>query len=104
MDKGKNVELDEVYNFTLRVAYLSHLTRPKPSQSQQQSQQQPFIPGHKSTGSRHLASSIATFSITDLLKDSKSVKFPEKFVKVLEKKCEQVAMGRDPQLVMFLFY
>lgn len=103
MDKGKNVELDEVYNYTLRVAYLSHLTRPKPSQSQQQSQQ-PFIPGHKSTGSRHLASSIATFSITDLLKDSKSVKFPEKFVKVLEKKCEQVAMGRDPQLVMFLFY
>lgn len=95
IDKGKGADRDGVYNFVLRVAYLSHLTSPKPAQ------QPVFTSGHKATSSKHLASSISNISISDLLKDSlsrdsKGVKFPEKFVKALEKKCEQVAMGRDP--------
>ncbi|TIB94728.1 hypothetical protein E3Q19_00111 [Wallemia mellicola] len=93
-DKGKQPEREGVYNFALRVSYLSYLTRPKIATS--------FTPGHKSTPSKHLATSITNISISDVLKDSlgrdaKGVKFPEKFVKALEKKCEQVAMGRDPQ-------
>ena len=96
-DKGKQPEREGVYNFALRVSYLSYLTRPKIATS--------FTPGHKSTPSKHLATSITNISISDVLKDSlgrdaKGVKFPEKFVKALEKKCEQVAMGRDPQWVV----
>ncbi|TIB08810.1 hypothetical protein E3P89_02919 [Wallemia ichthyophaga] len=97
IDKGKGADRDSVYNHALRVAYLSHLTSPKPSQP---SQTAAFTSPHKQTSSKHLAS-ISSISISDVLKDSltrdsKGVKFPEKFVKALEKKCEQVAMGRDP--------
>lgn len=100
IDKGKGADRDSVYNHALRVAYLSHLTSPKPSQP---SQTAAFTSPHKQTSSKHLAS-ISSISISDVLKDSltrdsKGVKFPEKFVKALEKKCEQVAMGRDPMWV-----
>lgn len=57
---------------------------------------------HHSRLSGALSSSI--FSIGDLFKDprdgSKSVKFPEKLVKVLETKLQNIAMGKDPGCVL----
>jgi hypothetical protein len=53
-----------------------------------------------------LSSSI--YSIGDLFKDirdgpgSKSVKFPEKLLKVLEQKLQDIAMAKDPTCVSFL--
>ena len=45
------------------------------------------------------------FSIGDLFKDvgrdgPKSVKFPEKLLKVLEAKMQNIAMGKDPSYVI----
>ncbi|KAL1692603.1 hypothetical protein GGG16DRAFT_89763 [Schizophyllum commune] len=45
-------------------------------------------------------SALSNFSISDLFKDvrdgPKSVKFPEKMLKVLENKLQNIAMGKDP--------
>lgn len=59
---------------------------------------------HISRLSGALSSSI--FSIGDLFKDMregpKSVKFPEKLLKVLEQKLQDIAMGKDAACVMLL--
>jgi hypothetical protein len=48
-------------------------------------------------------SALSNFSIGDLFKDvrdgPKSVKFPEKLLKVLEQKLQNIAMGKDPACV-----
>lgn len=57
---------------------------------------------HVSRISGALSSSI--FSLGDLFKDvrdgPKSVKFPEKLMKVLEQKLQDIAMGKDPACVL----
>jgi hypothetical protein len=63
---------------------------------------------HYSRMSAAFSSSI--YSIGDLFKDirdgpgSKSVKFPEKLLKVLEQKLQDIAMRKDPACVSFLFH
>lgn len=43
---------------------------------------------------------LSTFSLGDLFRDgAKSVKYPEKLLKVLEQKLQDIAMGRDPACV-----
>lgn len=49
---------------------------------------------------------LSNFSIGDMIKDlrdgpnSKSVKFPDKLIKVLEQKLQDIAMGKDPACVI----
>lgn len=47
-----------------------------------------------------ISDAISNFSIGDLFKDvrdgPKTVKYPEKLLKVLEQKLQDVAMGKDP--------
>jgi hypothetical protein len=54
-----------------------------------------------------LSSSMAIFNVGDLFRDirdgPKSVKFPEKLLKVLEQRLENIAMGRDSSCVSFAF-
>lgn len=76
--------------------YLSHLTQAKPAETPNTA----LSARDKDYSSRlsgALSSSIV--SIGDLFKDirdgSKSVKFPEKMVKVLEQKLQDIAMARD---------
>lgn len=49
-------------------------------------------------------SALSNFSIGDMFKDiregPKSVKFPEKLLKVLEQKLQDIAMGKDAACVM----
>lgn len=51
-------------------------------------------------------SALSNFSLSDMfdsIRDgSKSVKFPEKLVKVLEQKLQAIAMGKEPGYVLFL--
>jgi cob(I)alamin adenosyltransferase len=79
--------------------YLSYLLQPKPTE-----------PTHATNGEAkdhrdHLRSiQNSIFSIGDLFKDvgrdgPKSVKFPEKLIKVLELKLENIAMAKDPVYV-----
>ncbi|KAJ6518733.1 hypothetical protein C8R45DRAFT_949096 [Mycena sanguinolenta] len=100
------INTDDLFNYVLRVAYLSHLLVAKTETAATASE----VRGHRS----HL-SALSNFSIGDLFKDTrdgpKSVKFPEKLLKVLEQKLQNVAMGKDPaysdQLVrrtMAVFY
>ncbi|KAK7024966.1 hypothetical protein R3P38DRAFT_3316586 [Favolaschia claudopus] len=74
---------DDLFN------YLNHLLLPKPEVVTI-----PEVRGHRSQ-----FSVLSNFSIGDLFKDvrdgSKSAKFPEKFLKVLEQKLQNVAMGKD---------
>lgn len=45
-------------------------------------------------------SALSNFSISDMFRDgSKSVKFPEKLIKVLEQKLQDIAMGKDAAYV-----
>jgi hypothetical protein len=48
-------------------------------------------------------SALSNFSISDMFRDvrdgPKSVKFPEKLLKVLEQKLQDIAMGKDPACV-----
>ena len=49
-----------------------------------------------------LLSALSNFSIGDMfrdVRDSKSVKFPEKLLKVLEQKLQDIAMGKDSACV-----
>jgi len=53
-------------------------------------------------------SALSSFSIGDIFKDirdgPKSVKFPEKLIKVLEQKLQDIAMGKDPECVTAITY
>ena len=54
-------------------------------------------------------SALSNFSIGDVFRDvagggSKSTKFPEKLLKVLEQKLQDVAMGKDPMSVIFYYH
>lgn len=75
-------------------SYLSHLLEPKPEVVATASE----VRDHR----RHL-SALSNFSIGDLFKDvrdgPKNVKFPEKLLKVLEQKLQNIAMGKDPACV-----
>jgi hypothetical protein len=89
---------EDLFSYVLRVALLSHLLLSKrnvPLSS-------PEI-REKDTSSRLSAaitnSVVSIVAIGDLFKDirdgSKSVKFPEKLLKVLEQKLQDIAMGKD---------
>ena len=51
-------------------------------------------------------SALSNFSLGDMFRDvrdgSKSTKFPEKLLKVLEQKLQDIAMGKDPVCVSYL--
>jgi hypothetical protein len=53
-------------------------------------------------------SALSNFSIGDMFKDirdgPKSVKFPEKLLKVLEQKLQDIAMGKDPACVVLIHF
>jgi hypothetical protein len=83
---------------------LSYLIQPKSPKAPNTSG--PDIPEKEHTHrfSGAISSSIVSFG--DLFKDirdgpgSKSVKFPEKLLKVLELKLQNIAMGKDPACVV----
>jgi hypothetical protein len=79
--------------------YLSYLMQPKPVESPQNAN---GGEGERRDHLRTIQNSI--FSIGDLFKDvgregPKSVKFPEKLLKVLEQKMQNIAMGKDAACV-----
>ena len=61
------------------------------------------VPEKEHTGHRFSGAISSSFvSIGDLfnMRDGKSVKFPEKLLKVLEQKLQNIAMGKDPACVV----
>ena len=72
-----------------------------------QTESLPAVNGENKEYKDHLRSiQNSIFSIGDLFKDvgrdgPKSVKFPEKLLKVLEAKMQNIAMGKDPGYVVF---
>ncbi|KII90117.1 hypothetical protein PLICRDRAFT_40318 [Plicaturopsis crispa FD-325 SS-3] len=85
---------DDLFDYALRVALLSYLVQPKPADTPGASEVR-----EKDHLSRLSAVSNSILSIGDLFKDTrdgpKSVKFPEKLLKVLEQKLQDIAMGKD---------
>ncbi|KAJ3822209.1 hypothetical protein EV361DRAFT_921967 [Lentinula raphanica] len=87
---------DELLNYVLRVALLSYLMVPKPTTTAEMKSSDSKDREHSSR-----LSALSNFSIGDMIKDlrdgpnSKSVKFPEKLIKVLEQKLQDIAMGKD---------
>lgn len=77
------------YNYSL----LSYLMLPKPTESSPN----PNEVREREPHSR--LSALSNFSMGDLFKDvrdgPKSVRFPEKLLKVLEQKLQNIAMGKD---------
>lgn len=83
------------------TSVLSYLMLPKPStdHSQPGASSSELRDGHSSR-----LSALSNFSIGDMFKDisvsgSKSTKFPEKLLKVLEQKLQDIAMGKDARCV-----
>jgi hypothetical protein len=81
-------------------SYLSYLMMPKPTVETVTTATTTDL-RDRETHSR--LSALSNFSIGDLFKDvrdgPKSVKFPEKLLKVLEQKLQNIAMGKDPACV-----
>jgi hypothetical protein len=82
-------------------SYLSYLMMPKPTVETVTTTATTTDLRDRETHSR--LSALSNFSIGDLFKDvrdgPKSVKFPEKLLKVLEQKLQNIAMGKDPACV-----
>ncbi|KAJ3727280.1 hypothetical protein DFJ43DRAFT_1156909 [Lentinula guzmanii] len=87
---------DELFNYVLRVALLSYLMIPKPTTTAEMKTNDSKDREHSSR-----LAALSNFSIGDMIKDlrdgpnSKSVKFPDKLIKVLEQKLQDIAMGKD---------
>ncbi|CAK5271137.1 unnamed protein product [Mycena citricolor] len=93
---SRYVSDDDLFNYVLRVSYLSYLMTPKPTEVTTQVSTSSDLRDKEHSR----LSALSNFSIGDLFKDirdgSKSVKFPEKLLKVLEQKLQNIAMGKDP--------
>ncbi|KAJ7619343.1 hypothetical protein FB45DRAFT_156615 [Roridomyces roridus] len=94
---SKYVTDDDIFAYALRVSFLSYLLMPKPTETT--TAVTPAADARdRETHSR--LSALSNFSIGDLFKDvrdgPKSVKFPEKLLRVLEQKLQNIAMGKDP--------
>ncbi|KAL4063041.1 hypothetical protein V8B97DRAFT_2087962 [Scleroderma yunnanense] len=87
---------DDLFDYVLRVAILSHLTSSKVTDVHTKPVE-PREKEHHSKLSGAISQSIV--SIGDIFKEirdgSRSVKFPEKLLKVLEQKLQSIVMGRD---------
>lgn len=87
---------DDLFDYVLRVAILSYLTSSKVTDAQTKPTE-PKEKEHHYKLSGAISQSIV--SIGDIFKEirdgSKSVKFPEKLLKVLEQKLQSIVMGRD---------
>ncbi|KAK7055402.1 hypothetical protein R3P38DRAFT_2846886 [Favolaschia claudopus] len=94
---SKYVNDDELFNYTLRVSFLSYLMMPKPTETVTAPAN---VPSDLREREHSRLSALSNFSIGDIFKDvrdgPKSVKFPEKLLKVLEQKLQNIAMGKDP--------
>ncbi|KAL5479036.1 hypothetical protein ACEPAI_2324 [Sanghuangporus weigelae] len=90
---------DDVFTYALRVSFLSYLMQPKAVDPNATPEPETREREHTSTRiSDAISNSI--FSIGDLFKDvtrdgHRSVKFPEKLLKVLDAKLANIAMGKD---------
>ncbi|KAI5990422.1 hypothetical protein EDD15DRAFT_2280125 [Pisolithus albus] len=87
---------DDLFDYVLRVAILSHVTSSKVTDAHAKVAETKEKDHHyKLSG----AISYSIVSIGDIFKEigggSKSVKFPEKLLKVLEQKLQSIVMGRD---------
>ncbi|KAI0318044.1 hypothetical protein OF83DRAFT_1118175 [Amylostereum chailletii] len=88
---------EDLFNYVLRVAFLGYLLSPKAADSV--SSPVPDSSREKEHVSRLSGISSSILSVGDLFRDvrdgSKNVKFPEKLLKVLEQRLENIAMGKD---------
>ncbi|KAF8064055.1 hypothetical protein FPV67DRAFT_1503362 [Lyophyllum atratum] len=86
---------EELFNYVIRVAILSYLMMPKAVEPSKVAAVEAREREHSSR-----LSALSNFSISDMFRDvrdgPKSVKFPEKLLKVLEQKLQDIAMGKDP--------
>ncbi|KAJ7153568.1 hypothetical protein C8R43DRAFT_1126845 [Mycena crocata] len=94
---SKYVSDDDLFNYALRVSFLSYLMMPRPTETTTTTATTADL---RDRESHSRLSALSNFSIGDLFKDvrdgPKSVKFPEKLLKVLEQKLQNIAMGKDP--------
>ncbi|KAJ6520605.1 hypothetical protein DFH09DRAFT_227803 [Mycena vulgaris] len=94
---SKYVNDDDIFNYALRVSFLSYLMLPKPTETVTTTAATSDL---RDREPHSRLSALSNFSIGDLFKDvrdgPKSVKFPEKLLKVLEQKLQNIAMGKDP--------
>ncbi|KAG5337071.1 hypothetical protein C0989_010912 [Termitomyces sp. Mn162] len=91
---------EDLFEYVLRVAILGYLLLPKTVDTT------PKISTTEVRDREHSSrlSALSNFSISDMFRDvrdgSKSVKFPEKLLKVLELKLQNISMGKDPGCVI----
>lgn len=86
--RQKHVKLADAYTFALRVAYLSYLLQPRARRTRQVAVPKPQV--HRSSTSFN--DLMKDFS---LVRDSKSTRFPNGFVPILEKRLTGVLMGKE---------
>ncbi|KAF8335868.1 uncharacterized protein EI90DRAFT_2912352 [Cantharellus anzutake] len=94
--RRERITNEDVYDYALRVAYLSHLMTPKPPPQAPETRRDESKDHHS-----RLSNIVAPINLLgDLFRDAgrdghRSVKFPEKLLKVLDAKMQNVAMGKD---------
>ncbi|EIN05310.1 hypothetical protein PUNSTDRAFT_92196 [Punctularia strigosozonata HHB-11173 SS5] len=90
---------EELFNYTLRVALLAYLMQPKPEVQSQNTESERREREYVARLQGAVSNSLV--SIGDLFKDTlrdgpKTVQFPEKMLKVLDKRLEKIGMAQDP--------
>ncbi|TFK48247.1 hypothetical protein OE88DRAFT_562689 [Heliocybe sulcata] len=90
---------EDLFNYTLRVALLAYLIQPKAVEASTNGEPRESRESKDYSSRLTGALSNSIFSIGDLFKDARdgprSVKFPEKLLKVLEQRLQDIAMGKD---------
>ncbi|KAG8908782.1 hypothetical protein FRB99_003020 [Tulasnella sp. 403] len=101
---GKERMTDEdVYRYTFRVAYLSHLLTSRRSEAQEKlnaDQREKDTERELNHGRISGAISSSINSLAGMLKGptkDRNARFPTEFLKVLDQKMQNIALGKDPQ-------
>ncbi|KAF9528741.1 hypothetical protein CPB83DRAFT_853670 [Crepidotus variabilis] len=91
---------EDLFDYALRVAVLSYMMQPKVVVNHTSNESKPAAMDAPEREHVSRLAAFTNFNIGDMFRDvgrdgSKSVKFPDKMIKVLEQRLQDIAMGRD---------
>lgn len=95
-----HVTTEDVYNYALRVGYLSYLITPRTVIKNAEGETKASSGPSKAPAPTRSTFQSTIASLSEVLKDSSkdrsSTRFPKDFIKVFQTKLQDIAMGRDP--------
>ncbi|KAJ1301450.1 hypothetical protein OPQ81_008708 [Rhizoctonia solani] len=86
----------QLYQYCLRVAYLSYLITPRPRNQEEDSDTEtPSTPTSSSRPESSRLSQLINFADLIPRSEGREVKFPKDFIKAIDEKLQRIAIGKD---------